>query len=98
MRKAAELKTLAVNEYFVMQDEGPNRWAISLGVFRTEDGARARLAALRAQGVRTAQIGERDATVPKVWLQVSGVDAGLLARLKETARTAEGSELRECAP
>ena len=98
VRKAAELKTLAVDEYFVMQDEGPNRWAISLGVFRTEDGARARLAALRAQGVRTAQIGERDTTVPKVWLQVSGVDAGLLARLKETARTAEGSELRECAP
>ena len=98
VRKAAELKTLAVDEYFVMQNEGPNRWAISLGVFRTEDGARARLAALRAQGVRTAQIGERDTTVPKVWLQVSGVDAGLLARLKETARTAEGSELRECAP
>ena len=98
VRKAAELKTLAVDEYFVMQDEGPHRWAISLGVFRTEDGARARLAALQAQGVRTAQIGERETTVPKVWLQVSGVDGGLLARLKETARTAEGSELRECAP
>ncbi|HWI36310.1 MAG TPA: SPOR domain-containing protein [Burkholderiales bacterium] len=98
VKKAAELKTLAVNEYFVMQDEGPHRWAISLGVFRTEDGARARLAALHAQGVRSAQIGEREATVPKVWLQVSGVDASLLARLKETARTAEGSELRECAP
>lgn len=98
LRKAAELKTLAVDEYFVMQDEGPHRWAISLGVFRTEDGARARLAALRAQGVRSAQIGERETTVPKVWLQVSNVDGGLLARLKETARTTEGSELRECAP
>jgi hypothetical protein len=81
-----------------MQDEGPHRWAISLGVFRTEDGARARLAALRAQGVRTAEMAERETTVPKVWLQVSGVDNALLARLKETARTAEGSELRECAP
>jgi len=98
LRKAAELKAMAVDEYFVMQDEGPNRWAISLGVFRTEDGARARLAALRAQGVRSAQIGERETTVPKVWLQVSNVDGGLLARLKETARAAEGSELRECAP
>ena len=98
VKKAAELKTLAVDEYFVMQDEGPHRWAISLGVFRTEDGARARLAALRAQGVRTAEMAERETTVPKVWLQVSGVDGALLARLKETARTAEGSELRECAP
>ena len=98
VKKAAELKTLAVDEYFVMQDEGPHRWAISLGVFRTEDGARARLAALRAQGVRTAEMAERETTVPKVWLQVSGVDGALLARLKDTARTAEGSELRECAP
>jgi len=98
VKKAAELKALAIDEYFVMQDEGPHRWAISLGVFRTEDGARARLAALRAQGVRTAEMAEREATVPKVWLQVSGVDNALLARLKETARTAEGSELRECAP
>jgi hypothetical protein len=98
LKKAAELKALAVDEYFVMQDEGPHRWAISLGIFRTEDSARARLAALEAQGVRSAQVGERETTVPKVWLQVNGVDGGLLARLKETARTAEGSELRECAP
>ena len=98
LKKAAELKTLGIDEYFVMQDEGPNRWAISLGVFRTEDGARARLAALQTQGVRSAQVAERETTVPKVWLQVSNVDGGLLARLKETARSAEGSELRECAP
>lgn len=98
LRKAAELKSLAVEEYFVMQEEGPHQWAISLGLLRTEDGARARLAALQALGVRSAQIGERETTVPKVWLQVNGVDGGLLARLKDTARSAEGSELRECAP
>jgi hypothetical protein len=32
-----------------------------------------------------------------VWLQVKNVDAPLQARLKDTARTIEGSELRECA-
>lgn len=98
LKKAAELKTLGIDEYFVVQDEGAHRWAISLGVFRTEEAARARLAALRAQGVRSAQVAERETTVPKVWLQVANVDGGLLARLKETARGAEGSELRECAP
>jgi len=96
LRKAAELKQLGVEEYFIVQEEGPLRWALSLGVFRTEESAQARLAALRGQGVRTARVGARDTTVPKVWLQVKGVDAPLQARLKEIARQVEGSELRDC--
>ena len=95
-KKAAELKALAVDDYFVVQDEGPYRWAVSLGVFRSEEAAQARLAALREQGVRSAQVGPRETTVSKVWLQVKAVDAGLYARLKEAARAVEGSELREC--
>ena len=94
-KKAAELKALAVEEYFVVQDE-PYRWALSLGVFRSEEAAQARLAALRAQGVRSAQVGARETTIAKIWLQVKAVDAGLYARLKEAARVVEGSELREC--
>jgi hypothetical protein len=95
-KKAAELKALAIDDYFVVQDEGPYRWALSLGVFRSEEAAQARLAALREQGVRSAQVGPRETTVSKVWLQVKSVDAGLYARLKEAARAVEGSELREC--
>ena len=96
IRKAAELKKLGVDEYFIVQEEGAYRWALSLGVFRTEEAARARLAALGSQGVRTARIGARETVVPKVWLQVKAVDAPLQARLKEIARQVEGSELREC--
>jgi hypothetical protein len=96
LRKAAELKQLGVEEYFIVQEEGEHRWALSLGVFRTEEAARARLSALRGQGVRTARIGARETVVPKVWLQVKSVDAPLQARLKEIAREIEGSELRDC--
>jgi hypothetical protein len=95
-KKAAELKALAVDDYFVVQDDGPYRWALSLGVFRSEEAAQARLAAVRAQGVRSAQVGPRETPVAKVWLQVKAVDAGLYARLREVARGLEGSELREC--
>jgi hypothetical protein len=98
LKKAGELKALAVDDYFIVQDEGPYRWALSLGVFRTEEAAQARLAALRGLGVRSAQIGARETTVPKVWLQVKGVDGALHARLKDAARSIEGSELRECMP
>lgn len=97
IRKATELKTLGIDDYFIVQDEGPHRWAVSLGVFRTEEAARARLAALREQGVRSAQLGERETMVPKVWLQVNGVDAPLEAKLREVAREIEGSDLRPCA-
>jgi len=97
VRKAAELKALGVDEYFILQEAGPYRWSVSLGVFRNEDAAQARLATLRTLGVRSAQAAPRELIVPKVWLQVKNVDAPLQARLKDTARTIEGSELRECA-
>jgi hypothetical protein len=96
LRKAEELRSLGVGEYFIMQEEGPQRWALSLGVFRSEDAAQARLAALRQQGVRSAQVGQRETVVPKVWLQVSNVDPVLERRLTEIALQMEGSELRAC--
>lgn len=96
LRKGLELKGLGVEDYFVVSEEGPLRWSLSLGVFRNEDAARARLAALRAQGVRTAEVGRREMMVPKVWLQVKGVDAALEARLKDVARQVDGSELKTC--
>ena len=96
LKKAAELKALAIDDYFIVQDEGPNRWALSLGVFRTEEAAQARLAALRDQGVRSAQVGPRETAAPKVWFQMKGVDTALQARVNEIARAVEGTELREC--
>jgi len=62
----------------------------------TPQSPKARLAALRSQGVRTAQVGPRETTVPKVWLQVRNVDAALEARLRDIARTVDGSELKAC--
>jgi len=96
VRKATELKTLGVADYFIVQEEGQYRWALSLGVFRSAEAAQARLATLRAQGVRTALVGPRETVVPKVWLQVRSVDAGLEAKLKEAAQQIEGSELKSC--
>jgi hypothetical protein len=96
LKKAAELKALGVDEFFVLAEDSQFRWAVSLGVFRNEDAAQARLAALRVQGVRTARVGPRELVVPKVWLQVSAVDPALEARLKEIAARVEGSELKAC--
>ena len=96
LRKAGELKDLGVEDYFIVQDDRDNRWALSLGVFRSEEAAAARLNALRARGVRSARLGRRETVVPKVWLQLSGVDAAMEARLREAVQRMEGSELRPC--
>jgi len=95
-KKAAELKALGVDDYFIVQEDGELRWALSLGVFRSEEAAQARLAALRTQGVRSARIGRRETLVPKVWLQVKSVDPALEAKLKDIALQIEGSELKTC--
>lgn len=97
LKKAAELKKLGVDEYFVVQEEGRQRWAVSLGVFRTEDAAKARLEALRARGVKSAAVGQRETRVPKLWFQVRTVEPGLHTRLQGIAKEFEGATLHGCA-
>ena len=97
-KKAAELKARGIDEYFILQDEGPLRYALSLGVFKTEAAATSRLEALRAKGVKTAQVGPRETTLQKTYFQVRGVDEALAAKMRELAQSFTGSELRECAP
>jgi len=95
-KKTAELKSLGIDDYFIMQDEGKMRWAVSLGVFSSEEAARSRLEALRAKGVRSAQTGERETQVAKIWFQVRSPDAALQAKLKDLAQASPGTEVRDC--
>ncbi len=96
MKKAAELKALGIEDFFVLPDEGKLRWAVSLGVFSSEEAARSRLEALRVKGVRSAQSGERESQVVKISFQVRNADAALQARLKELSRGSPGTEIRDC--
>jgi len=95
-KQAAELKALGINDFSIMGEETDSPWALSLGVYRTERAALARLAALRQLGLRTAAVGPRDTAVSRIWLQVKGVEPALEARLRDIARQVEGSELRAC--
>ncbi|HPT50801.1 MAG TPA: SPOR domain-containing protein [Accumulibacter sp.] len=71
-QKTAELQQQGVHDYFVVQASGPNRFAISLGTYRTEEAANAGLAVLRAKGVKTAKIGERIGKVSSNTLEIHG--------------------------
>ena len=95
--KTGELKRLGIEDYFVVQDDPNFRFAISLGVFRTLEAATNRLEQLRAKGVRTAQVGTRDAEEHKVWFQVRDVPEAVAAKLNEFRQSFPGSEVRDCA-
>lgn len=97
-QKAGELKRLGVDEYFIVPDDPKWRNAISLGVFKTEEAAKARRDALRVKGVKSATIGARDMQLSKTYFQVREVDSTLTAKLNELKQGFAGTEVRECAP
>jgi hypothetical protein len=95
--KSAELKRLGVEDFFILQEDPKFRFAISLGVFRTEEAAKNRLEQLRAQGVRTARIGARESQTVKTAFQVREASETVVTRLNEIKQTFPGSELKDCA-
>ena len=96
--KTGELKRLGIEDFFVVQEDPNFRFAISLGVFRTEEAARNRLEQLQAKGVRTAQVAAREMALQKIWFQVRDVPDALAAKLNELRQSLPGSERKVCAP
>lgn len=96
-QKTGELKRLGVEDYFIVSDDPQWRNAVSLGVFKTEEAALARLAALRARGVRTAIVGAREPQPGRTYFQVRDAGAALAAKLNELKQSFPGTEVRECA-
>jgi hypothetical protein len=64
-KKTAELRRLGVTDFFVMQEQTNFHWGISLGVFKTEEAAKAHLSNLNAKGVKSARIGPRALSTAK---------------------------------
>lgn len=95
-KKAAELRGLGVTNYFVMSDNSPLRWGISLGVFKTEGAAQNQLAMLMKQGVRTARITPRMSGSKLLGFQFREVDAPLKAKLEQIRAAYPNTETRAC--
>ena len=96
-RKSAELRVLGVKEYAPILEPGRWRYAISLGLFSTEDAARRHLALLRGKAVRSAQIGEREQRITQNAFVIRDATASQLASLRADYA---GIELRtiDCPP
>lgn len=95
-QKAAELKKLGVGDFFVVLEDPKLRFAISLGVFKTEEAARSRLAELRTKGVRTARVGPKETSVQKVYFAIREVPDALVVKLNDLRQGFAGAELKDC--
>lgn len=95
-KKAAELRGLGVTDYFVMSDNSPMRWAISLGVFKSETAAQNHLAALVKQGVRTARVTPRMSGSKLLAFQFRDVDAQLRADLEKIRADFPNTQTHNC--
>ena len=73
--KVAELKKFGIKEFFIVQENGPNNLAISLGLFSTPEAAESALEALREKGVRSAKVMERSIRPALAQLEVRGPEA-----------------------
>ena len=92
-KRVADLKEQGVRDILPVE-LGPQRFAISLGVFRTEEAAQARLEALQAQGIKTARVEPRAQSVQQTVLIVRDPPAQAMARLKEMQADFQGSEIK----
>jgi hypothetical protein len=95
-RKAAELRNLGVTNFFIMQGDSPLKYAISLGVFKTESGAEALLAQLGKQGVHTARIAPRGPQTTHYVYRVRGLDAATRKRIEGYAERYDGADVKNC--
>ena len=95
-RRVAELKEKGVENFFVMQGESPLKWAISLGVFKSDAAAQNLAALLGRQGVRGVRVLPRGPQGTRAAWQFRNLTPDERARVAGIADDFAGVQLRPC--
>lgn len=93
-QKIAQLKARGVADYFVIQEAGPWQYAISLGVFKTEDAAKKFLGKMQAQGVKSASLGERASKLKYTVFVLSHLEGAVSSQIAALHKDFPESELK----
>jgi len=99
-KKTSELNKLGIIEFLPIVETGRWRFALSLGVFRTEEGAKNYLESLRAKGVRSAQWGEREQRITQTAFLFRDLSETQKSQLTGLKASYPGSDVRsvDCPP
>ena len=92
-KRAAELRLLAIDDLSVV-DTGKGQFTVSLGMFRTESAANARVEALATRGVAGTRVDTRQVGPSQSMLVVRDPPQPAVARMKELQAQFPGTDLR----
>jgi hypothetical protein len=95
-RKVAELRELGVENLFILSADSPYKWAISLGVFKSEASAQTMLAALNKQGVHGARIAPRGPMATRFVYQFRDLDAATRSKIAGYAERFDAAQVSAC--
>jgi hypothetical protein len=95
-RRTAELRERGVTNSFVMQEDSPLKWAISLGVFKTEAAARSEAARLAKQGVANVRVVGRGPQSQRFAYRFRAIDTGIRNAIVEAGRGMPAAVLHIC--
>ncbi len=95
-RAAAELRRVGVTDFFIIQENGPYKLAISLGIFHSEEAAKAQLTSLTQLGVKNAKTGERLTSIAKTFYQLHAVEPDLAIKLNEMKSQYSNVDVHDC--
>jgi hypothetical protein len=93
-KKLGELTTFGIADFSPVQDPNLGRYAISLGIFSTEDAAQGRLATLKEKGVRSAVMEPRAGIVKQARFFVREPGADVVGKLAEIQQGFPGSLIK----
>lgn len=96
-RTIENLKQVGITDHMVVTEPAQWRNAISLGIFRTEDAARALLADLQKKGVADVTLARRERFFQQVIYLIREPDDALVARLATLRQRVPGSEVKAIA-
>ena len=98
-RRADELRKLGVKDLFVMNENAPMKFAISLGSFRDPAAAKSHLAVLEKMGVKGVRMSDRSSgVVVMTRFQLRELDAAASRQLATLRNEFPGQTVRPCAP
>lgn len=96
-RLAREIRAAGMTDVHVITEGERWRNAISLGIYKTQEAANARLVRVRAARVANAVVVERNDLLRLGAIVIVAPDPELVARIREMRTAYPGAELREVA-
>lgn len=96
-KKAQQLADLGIDDYFVVNDGSKWRNAVSLGIFSSKEAGERRLADLRAKGVKSAVVRDKDDNLKLVSFLFKNISEENRQKLDKAGSGLRGVELREAA-